>query len=142
MRNKLNNNKGLTLIEVLASIVLLSIVIISFMSLFPQMTLMNHKTEDNLQAANVGKELLVEIKKLTFESIKNGDSLPITNISIDINSNLTIIDGTYKSFKVKISLYANLDISGEIQKLHRIRIEVLDDKSTVLTSTYGYMEHN
>ena len=142
MGDKLNNTKGLTLIEVLASIVLLSIVIVSFMSLFPQMTLMNNKTEENLQSANVGKELLVELKKLTYESIKNGNNLPNTNISIDKNSNPILIEGTYKSVKVKISLYTEVDISGKIQKLHRIIIEVLDDKSTVLTSTYGYIKHN
>ena len=35
------NEKGLTLIEVLASIVILSIILVSIMNFFPQMGLMN-----------------------------------------------------------------------------------------------------
>ena len=62
MFHNLKNNSGFTLIEILASVVLLTVVLSMFLSIFPQMANMNNRTGDNLDAANVGKELLVKYK--------------------------------------------------------------------------------
>ena len=64
MFHNLKNNSGFTLIEILASVVLLTVVLSMFLSIFPQMANMNNSTGDNLDAANVGKELLVKMKEL------------------------------------------------------------------------------
>ena len=67
MFHNLKNNRGFTLIEILASVVLLTVVLSMFLSIFPQMANTNNRTGDNLDAANVGKEVLVRMKKLTYK---------------------------------------------------------------------------
>ena len=54
--NFLTNRKGLTLVEVLAALVILGIVFIGIMSVFPQMTLFNEKTETKLDTMNLARQ--------------------------------------------------------------------------------------
>lgn len=56
------NNRGLTLIELLGSITLLGIVIVSFFSIFSQSTIFSSKVEDKLTAINVAENVLSDIK--------------------------------------------------------------------------------
>ncbi|SER85729.1 hypothetical protein [Psychrobacillus sp. OK032] len=147
MLTKIKNTEGLTLIEVLASIVLLSIVIISFISIFPQMTLMNTKTEDNLQAANVGKELLVELRNYKYDEFKpQVEHLLSTIEGLGQEPNTKIYIGQYKSADVKttydvvITLYTTPNVIGPIQTLFKFKIEILQE-NTVLTTTYGYIKN-
>src|SRR5581483_8216393 len=53
------NEKGLTLLEVLISIVILSIILVSFMGIFPQMGMMNQQNSNKEQAVNTAKRLLI-----------------------------------------------------------------------------------
>lgn len=53
---------GFTLIEALSSIVLLSVVILFFLSFFTQSTLFSNKTEDKLTAINISEKVLNEAK--------------------------------------------------------------------------------
>ena len=53
---------GLTLVEVLAALVILGIVFISFMTLFPQMTNFNTKTEAKLETMNLARKELDSVK--------------------------------------------------------------------------------
>ena len=82
MFHNLKNNSGFTLIEILASVVLLTVVLSMFLSIFPQMANMNNRTGDNLDAANVGKEVLVKMKKKHIwkqYQISKLTNLPIQN---------------------------------------------------------------
>lgn len=53
--------KGLTLVEVLAALVILGIVFIGIMTVFPQMTLFNNKTEAKLDTMNLARQEMVNI---------------------------------------------------------------------------------
>jgi prepilin-type N-terminal cleavage/methylation domain-containing protein len=55
------NEKGLTLVEVLAAIVILGIVFVGIMTIFPQMTLFNDKTEAKLDTMNLAREEMAKI---------------------------------------------------------------------------------
>lgn len=55
------NNKGLSLVEVLAAVVILGILFIGIMSIFPQMTLFNAKTETKLDTMNLARQEMVNI---------------------------------------------------------------------------------
>lgn len=141
--NKENlNNNGFTLIEVVASIVLLTIVLVIFSSIFLQMDNINGKNGDNLDAANAGKELLVELKKKSYSEITSG-SLPtsITNYSIE-GSNPIIIKGNYiylnRSFNFVISI--NDTIESGTQSLRRMKIEITNSSDSTLTTTHGWLE--
>jgi prepilin-type N-terminal cleavage/methylation domain-containing protein len=50
------DEKGLTLVEILATLVILGIVFIGIMTLFPQMTLFNERTEVKLDTMNVARQ--------------------------------------------------------------------------------------
>lgn len=137
MTKYLKNYHGLSLIEVLASIVLLSIVLIGFMSVFPQMSLMNEKTGENLDGTTIAKELLVEMKKIKYPNLST--SLP-TGLSIkESNSTDIIITGQYKNSPVKVTVKKTIDGSSTIQSLHQMKIEVFDANNRLLSTTYGYM---
>ena len=64
------NDKGLTLVEVLAAVVILGILFVGIMSIFPQMTLFNAKTETKLDTMNLARQ---EMAELTMPGNKNID---------------------------------------------------------------------
>ena len=150
MINQILNRNGFTLIEILASIVLLTIVISMFLSIFPQMGNMNHRNGENLDAANVSKELLVSIKKNNYNKVSLGTSLPLAVESVNPLKKDIIIIGNYKHFKVRLNLTIaeeETDI-GKVP-LHRVKIEIfdknqtvlIDNKVNVLSTTYGYIKN-
>ena len=53
---KLKLQQGLTLVEVLAALVILGIVFVGIMTVFPQMTLFNNKTEAKLDTMNLARQ--------------------------------------------------------------------------------------
>lgn len=55
------NDRGLTLVEVLAAVVILGILFVGIMSIFPQMTLFNAKTATKLDTMNLARQEMVEI---------------------------------------------------------------------------------
>lgn len=65
-----NNEKGLTLVEVLAALVILGILFVGIMTIFPQMTLFNEKTEAKLDTMNLARqEMAVIVKQDKWEKI-------------------------------------------------------------------------
>lgn len=50
------DEKGMTLVEVLAALVILGIVFVGFMTIFPQMSNFNSKTEAKLETMNLVKK--------------------------------------------------------------------------------------
>ena len=62
MRKCLNSNeKGLTLVEILAALVILGILFVGIMTIFPQMTLFNEKTEAKLDTMNLARQEMATI---------------------------------------------------------------------------------
>lgn len=57
------NEKGVTLVEILAADTMLGIVIITSMTVFSQMTKFNMKTESKLETMNEARVLLEQIKE-------------------------------------------------------------------------------
>ncbi|ETP68894.1 hypothetical protein G159_10060 [Planococcus glaciei CHR43] len=58
---KYRNERGLTLVEVLAALVILGIIFTSIIAIFPQMTLFNNKTEAKLDTMNLAREEMAKI---------------------------------------------------------------------------------
>lgn len=128
------NKNGVTLIELLASLVLLSIVIISFLSFFSQSMMFSVKVEDKLTAINVAERALNDFK---YE-----------RINVD-NPDYIIIDETTALFKVNNKDYyirhsivsTNVDL-----KLTTLYVQIyVDDPAlnpalTPETEVYGYRD--
>ncbi|MCZ8536184.1 type II secretion system GspH family protein [Paenisporosarcina quisquiliarum] len=55
-----SKQSGLTLVEVLAALVIMGIVFIGIMTVFPQMTLFNAKTETKLDTMNIARQEMAE----------------------------------------------------------------------------------
>lgn len=71
----LRNSKGLTLVEVLAALVILGIAMISILTILPQMTLFNAKTEMKLNTMNLAKQEIATVLMLS-----KWEKVLITNI--------------------------------------------------------------
>lgn len=63
--NKLKSQQGLTLVEVLAALVILGIVFVGIMTVFPQMTLFNNKTEAKLDTMNLARQEMALVTQAT-----------------------------------------------------------------------------
>lgn len=146
MQKFIKNEQGLTLIEVLASIVLLSIVIVSFLSLFPQITNFNKSTEENLQAAATAKEVRVLVK----EEIESMDSFPS---KLSFTNERTYSDevysyrGKYNDFEVVIELQdqpfvGDEPLKNEIRKLYKFKVSIGNTDTRILSKTYGFISKN
>jgi len=142
MINKISNRGGFTLIEILASIVLLTVVISMFLSTFPHMSNINNRTGDNLEAANVAKELLVKFKNYkttndNFFKVTVTNALPPRNNLLDPKISTFI----YDSFDIVLTIYPKSDanVNGSAQSLYLLKIEVMNGDNT-LTTTHGYLE--
>ena len=69
LKIKIDNEKGLTLIEVLLSITLLSIVIITFLSFFTNAFRFNSMNDDSIQAMNIAREQQALVKEKSWSEI-------------------------------------------------------------------------
>ncbi|MBU8905054.1 type IV pilus modification PilV family protein [Desertibacillus haloalkaliphilus] len=140
-RKTTSSQQGFTLIEVLASIVILTIIITGFMTFFIQAFNFNTKTEDDLQAIHVAQDVLVAIQENpsswdigTYQSCElkgNGslhleDSDPITN------------ECHYEGTFIYPTVTINQTPSEAELGLYRIHVMVFNQDDRQLTETYGY----
>ncbi|MFJ7826936.1 type II secretion system protein J [Psychrobacillus sp. NPDC096623] len=149
MFRKTKNTNGFTLVEILASVVLLTVVISLFLSIFPQMSNMNNRNGENLDAANAAKELLMLVKEnYTLDDSTNNLKGNILDFSISQNNTTSIIvEGTYKALNDKI-FFAEVKIekngaisNSKIDNLYQVTIKVKNrqEDSKALATTYGYI---
>lgn len=153
------NQRGLTLIEVLLSIVILSIILGTFMKFFPQMGLMNKQNETKQQAVNLAKKELMYWKTLietskdfndfrknnnpnqnfSFINKTEGDSVTIGTDSIAINTLAT--NSSDSIFGVQVIIFKNSDLTNEPIKAYPIHIKLLKDRNEnkPYSETYGYI---
>ena len=84
------NDKGLSLVEVLAAVVILSILFVGIMSIFPQMTLFNAKTETKLDTMNLARQ---EMAELIIPGNKKLDGT--VRFDVQFNWNNTLASGSH-----------------------------------------------
>lgn len=102
MRKCLNSNeKGLTLVEILAALVILGILFVGIMTIFPQMTLFNEKTEAKLDTMNLARQEMAKISAGTrwtesYDSLLGEvpDFLPENHIEMEMAGLSYSIDAT------------------------------------------------
>ena len=158
---ELKNQSAFTLIEVLAAVILLSIVIILTLSIFPQMANLNDKSENNLNTVSAGKEILYKMRDVIFSEIDTG-SIVTLNTSNDLPIHLTeikcnkvtfesttcpqdgpiILKGTYKYFEknYNVEITIQTTIESGTKSFRKLKIDIKDSKNTVLTTTHGYIK--
>lgn len=127
---KILNQKGLTLIEILAAIVILMIVILGFLSFFSQAISHSRITEDKLTAINLAEKVLVQIKR--------HEPVELPHINENNPENFPKINQERYYYECK---FIN-DLTKEEIKLglYRIEVKIYDEtKDTSLTKLYSYL---
>jgi len=149
-----SNMNGFTLLEVLASIVILSIVVVTFLSFFPQIDLFNKNAKDNLDSVAVAKELLAELKPFEYTEIDRSSNPitlstdPPTELSKDdlkSSSDFLVLHGMYrgKGITVTINKKEEMYDSSEYLDKHEMKIEVFEsiENSNPSSTIYGFIHH-
>ena len=151
-KKKLKNEQGITLIEVIASIVILTVILVSIISLLPQMGLKNNQNEDKQEAINLAaKELAYWQGQLgststfislvtpgtTFPFMSSGDTL-----TYDTNT-ITITTTTTKSMPSKyntvIKIKRKEDLASSPKKANQISVLLYKNNTILVTEIYGYI---
>lgn len=157
---KYHTQKGLTLVEVLAALVILGIVFIGFMTIFPQMTLNNEKTETKLDTMNLARE---EMTKLTSPTYTETDLLNLSNkfmAVLNVNDQgmpdssqpytvtKTEENTEYKSYKIEnkngeynftVNVYNAKELDGTVS-LYKVILKIYTGGTTPNSETYGYLK--
>ncbi|RTR27328.1 prepilin-type N-terminal cleavage/methylation domain-containing protein [Robertmurraya yapensis] len=155
--------KGFTLIEILLSIVILTIILVSIMNFFPQMGLFNRHNLEKTEAINLAKKELVEwqnkfskLTRVNFEYFLDYPSksiIPEYEHSVDHNGTRYYIFEEKEpstDYKVEVSLKKDSDLEEDLKKnsvsvdldkltkIHRVHVKILNDNNTLISEIYGY----
>jgi prepilin-type N-terminal cleavage/methylation domain-containing protein len=160
---KYHTQKGLTLVEVLAALVILGIVFISIMTVFPQMSLFNIKTETKLDTMNIARQEMTEfVKNASGGNVSTptiiepklinqfdvvGTVSNFHRIDDDVSSTkddhylysfIARVDGG-KEFKFEILVFDQPDLSGAVS-LYKTILKIKTIENQLSSETYGYIE--
>lgn len=136
----LKDEKGITLVEILASITLLSIILVSIITFFPQVGMNNKHNEEKIQAINLAKKVLAhwtdDAGNEVSTFIKGSGSTPGP---YDYEIEPDDLDHFYfkkelEGFNVVVKLAKD---TGE-DRPYPVTIQI-GKSGKVLTETYGYI---
>ncbi|KYG58091.1 type IV pilus modification PilV family protein [Planococcus maritimus] len=165
--NKLKLQQGLTLVEVLAALVILGIVFVGIMTVFPQMTLFNNKTEAKLDTMNLARQEMAvianagwlgdrsEADPVIYEKFaeKYEDtmaSLSYTKVSVQNGYARFEKQDNYK-YEVEIALACTPFLTENessllkcddptLAQLHKMHLKIYRD-GQISSETYGYLQY-
>lgn len=126
------NKKGYTLVELLASITILTLVIGAFIPIFINIAQWNNKSEDNLVGANLVAEVAYELKN-------NKDALAGLDIA-SCSDNFSFLN-QYDSYEANGREYdVNLHVcQEEMVSLYRTRIQIFSQDNTLVGDSFTYI---
>jgi len=145
------NEKGVTIIEVLASIVILSIILLTTMRFFPQMGLINNHNEDKSKAINIAKEILInwqESSDVKWFLVKTDRVTGFTSTDPKVAFSTFNFDANYYYFEtskdiynVHIKISKSPETSSRLSSVNRIDVQLLNKKDgNVVSETLGYVK--
>jgi len=147
----IQNDKGISLIEILISIVLLSILITSFLTFFPQVSSFNQKTDERLTSVTLAKSWLVQAQNsesTLYKQLINLTDNPSASINTsdldlltNINRNSDVIELIFKenNYFIHLYLYYREETLKGANTLYKIRIDVFDEQDKLNSHIYGYI---
>lgn len=145
----IKNEKGITLVEVLAAIVILSIVLGSVMNFFPQIATVNKVNEDKSKAISLAKQELIKWQTDGKAFLKSG-TVPtnVDNLSVSSDAYFHLQSKQFEPFTEDIFITKMADTPAgtnpnptthSVSQANLIKIQLSDKKGTVITQTYGYI---
>ncbi|MEH7276294.1 type IV pilus modification PilV family protein [Neobacillus vireti] len=157
MFRSLKNEKGVTLIELLTSIVILSIILLSFMTFFTNSFQYNAISSDKMKATNIAREVQeefkvnpeknLELKNLITHSKTSADTTisksgyPNLNLSEDITKNSDVLTLKLVSQNFNVEVLVDTKNDPELHSsLAKINVKV--KKGTkVVSEAFTYFEY-
>lgn len=135
MRSHKGNEKGMSLVEILAALVILGIVFIGFMTIFPQMTNFNEKTGTKLETMNLARNKLDQIRYSSIPSECDGE--------IDKKCLITEEENGYQvtlEYTVEPDLKPEGNANGQVT-LYQVHIKYFrtGQGDKVISETFGYV---
>ena len=100
MKRLMRNEKGLTLVEILAALVILGIVLVSMMSFFTQSAKFTSHNNEKLTNIQVAEEVIAEVREgayLSSDSFTRDDDYFVEIIIQEGPSNLSLATVTVRS---------------------------------------------
>jgi prepilin-type N-terminal cleavage/methylation domain-containing protein len=136
----IRDEKGLTLLEVLISIVILSFIFLSIMSFFPQMGFINKVNEDKSKAVNYANEMLIEWKnsESVKDCIKNNNGTSLSSY-YKTDSNYYYYKTTKGGFNAIIKIRKNTGLISTPVTTRLIDIQLFNNRNNMVAETYGYI---
>ena len=116
----LKNQNGMTLVEILAALTILSIVLISFTMIFLQSSYFTAHNKESLTMIQLGEEIVGDIRAdYSFKNLvgikKDGVEVDLTRPFINLNDGEYIYHPPLTDYKVTINLKPGL-ISGYLKR--------------------------
>jgi prepilin-type N-terminal cleavage/methylation domain-containing protein len=149
---------GLTLIEVLVSIVILSIILTTFFSFFSQSMVFSGKNEEKLVAYNLASKTLRVVEEkykntlqtdlnIISSSVLCTDNFSITEIRTTTTStSICYFNENQKSYYPEVLITKELNHSTDFSTskivLYKINVKIYDKQTTprkLLSETFGYI---
>lgn len=140
----MKNERGMTLVEVLAALTILGIVFIGLMTVFPQMTLFNEKTNAKLETMNLAKQELVDLQQSPNSLFSKALS------SEDGNHKVYVYPKADYQFEVTYTIAPELgekleesetNTSNNPKTLNKIEIIVKEEGTgRKISETFGYLK--
>ncbi|MFD2639234.1 prepilin-type N-terminal cleavage/methylation domain-containing protein [Piscibacillus salipiscarius] len=132
----LNNQKGITLIELLSSLVILSIVLIGFFSVFTQSASMQNTNEEEMIATNLARVALEDVRDLNTDLLDLGTYTQFNQTS---HPHITSVNSSgqfhkHPSFQLQLELSEEPDTSLWLAKI------LINKDGETLADTYTYIE--
>jgi prepilin-type N-terminal cleavage/methylation domain-containing protein len=144
---------GFTLVEVLASIVILGIILTTFFGFFSQSLLFSSKNEEDLQAINLARKTLVVLQQLKKVNL-SGDTLLLQatsefSIEEEIPHVYFIEDKNNKKYYIEAKdISRNFSKSQQLeitkQSIIPVQVRIYQgypySEDTLLSETFGYIK--
>lgn len=143
---KILDEKGLTLVEVLASIVILSLIVVTFLTFFINSARTTEISEENLNVSFIAQEYMEEVynivtDNITFESIRtNVDALDHVSATSLTTYTITDLRGTGTITIEQAKDESNQEIDRLLKVVVTFRVPDGKDAKLETRMIYGEVE--
>lgn len=128
----MDNEKGFTLVEILASITILFIILITFFGFFTQSALFTRTNQEALYATNLANHAMEVIRSGEVDDIENLSAIIMEEIGV--NEDYQFIE--YEDFSLKLT---SLGVEEDLG-LTKVKIEIIHiERAAVLATRYSYV---
>ncbi|MDP4156096.1 MAG: prepilin-type N-terminal cleavage/methylation domain-containing protein [Bacillota bacterium] len=138
------NDRGVTLVEILAAVVILAIVLGSIMNFFPQLGFLNGQNQEKAQAVSTAKQILIEWQNdngvHNFLKGSQNATMPVQSLN-QPDQNYYYFQTTSGDFDVNIKIAKKppANFQAGTTSVRFIQVQVKNTQNKVTSETYGYI---